>query len=43
MYDDQHEGREWPFYVQDMLEFGEKVLSYTEGMDEAAFVADVLT
>ena len=43
MYDDQHEGREWPFYVQDMLEFGQKVLSYTEGLDETSFVADVLT
>ena len=43
MYDDQHEGRAWRFYVQDMLEFGQKVLSYTDGMDETAFIADVLT
>ena len=43
MYDDQHEGRAWRFYVQDMLEFGQKVLSYTDGMDEASFVADVRT
>lgn len=43
MYDDLHEGREWPFYVQDMLKFGEKVLSYTEGLDEAAFITDTLT
>ena len=27
--------REWRFYIQDMIEFGEKVLSYTEGMDQA--------
>ncbi len=35
--------REWRFYVQDMIEFGEKVLSYTEGLDQDAFVADSLT
>ena len=35
--------REWRFYVNDMLEFGEKVLSYTEGMDQAGFVTDTLT
>ena len=36
------ETREWRFYIQDMIEFGEKVLSYTEGMDQATFVADSL-
>ena len=35
--------REWRFYVSDMIEFGEKVLSYTEGMDQAGFVANTLT
>ena len=25
--------REWRFYIQDMIEFSEKVLSYTEGLD----------
>ena len=35
--------REWRFYVQDMIEFGEKALSYTEGLDQNAFVADSLT
>ncbi len=35
--------REWRFYVNDMIEFGEKVLSYTEGMDQAGFVTDTLT
>lgn len=34
--------RAWHFYVGDMIEFGEKVLSYTEGMDQATFVADSL-
>ena len=43
MYDAEHEDREWQFYVQDMLEFCEKALSYTDGMDEASFVADVRT
>ena len=33
-------GRDWHFYVQDMIEFCEKVLAYTEGLDQAAFVAD---
>ena len=35
--------REWRFYVNDMIEFGEKVLSYTERMDQAEFVANTLT
>ena len=35
--------REWRFHVTDMIEFGEKVLAYTEGMDQATFVADALT
>ena len=33
----EQEAREWRFYVNDMIEFGEKVLSYTEGMDQDAF------
>ena len=32
--------REWRFYIQDMIELGQKVLSYTEGMDQDAFIAD---
>ena len=32
--------REWRFYVTDMIEFGEKILSYTKGIDRATFVAD---
>lgn len=35
--------REWRFYIQDMVEFSEKVLSYTEGLDQDAFIADELT
>lgn len=29
---------EWHFYVNHMLEFGEKVLFYTEEMDQTGFV-----
>ncbi len=29
--------REWRFYLDDMIEFGEKVLAYTEGLDQARF------
>lgn len=34
--------REWRFYVDDMISFSEKVLSYTAGMDQSAFVANAL-
>ncbi len=37
------EGRHWHLYVQDMIEFAEKVLSYTDGLDQDAFAADDLT
>jgi uncharacterized protein with HEPN domain len=32
-------GREWRFYVDDMIAFAEKVIAYTDGLDQAAFVA----
>lgn len=35
--------REWRFYIEDMLAFAEKVLAYTEGLDQRAFVSDGLT
>lgn len=35
--------REWRFYVNDMIEFAEKVRLFTDGMDQDAFVNDVLT
>jgi uncharacterized protein with HEPN domain len=35
--------REWRFYVDDMIRFAGKVLSYTEGMDRAAFIAGDIT
>ena len=43
MCDFCEETRHWRFYVGDMIEFGEKVLSYTEGLDQRAFIADGLT
>jgi uncharacterized protein with HEPN domain len=34
--------REWRFYVDDMIAFGEKVLTYTTGLDQSAFVGNTL-
>ena len=34
--------REWRFYVNDMIEFAERVRLFTDGMDQDAFVGDVL-
>ena len=35
--------REWRFYVADMIEFAEKVRTYTSGMDQATFIDDAVT
>lgn len=35
--------REWLFYLDDMIEFAEKVRSYTAGLDQERFVGDSLT
>ena len=43
MSDGEQGKREWRFYVQDMIEFSEKVLAYSNGLDQAAFLADGLT
>lgn len=32
--------REWRLYVSDMISFGDKALSYTNGLDRATFGAD---
>lgn len=40
MSDAQSRSREWRFYVQDMIEFCERVLSYTEDLDQRTFLAD---
>jgi len=34
--------REWRFYLDDMIGFAEKVVAYTDGLDQAAFVASGL-
>jgi uncharacterized protein with HEPN domain len=34
--------REWRFYVDDMIGCAERVMRYTAGMDQAAFVANPL-
>lgn len=34
--------REWRLYIDDMIAFSQKVLTYTAGLDQAAFVADSL-
>ena len=36
-------GRKWHFYIDDMMDFAEKVLAYTEGKDQQAFVASGIT
>jgi uncharacterized protein with HEPN domain len=35
--------REWRFYLDDMIGFAEKVLTYTEGFDQARFESSGLT
>jgi uncharacterized protein with HEPN domain len=35
--------REWGFFLDDMIAFTEKVLSYTAGMNRAGFESDGLT
>jgi uncharacterized protein with HEPN domain len=32
--------REWSFYLDDMIIFSQKVLAYTEGLDQESFEAD---
>ena len=40
MCESDAEARHWRLYVQDMIEFSEKVLSYTDGFDQDTFVSD---
>ncbi len=41
---DRIEGlREWRFYLDDMIEFSQKVQAYTADMDQAGFVVSGLT
>lgn len=43
MFDSREQERPWSFYAQDMLEFAERVVSYTAGLDMTAFVTDQRT
>ncbi|MEN8260959.1 MAG: DUF86 domain-containing protein [Pseudomonadota bacterium] len=43
MSDAAKPGREWRFYIDDMIAFAEKVLAYTDGMDQTAFVTSGIT
>ena len=36
------EPRKWRFYLDDMIGFCEKVITYTDGLDQASFVASGL-
>ncbi len=39
MSEEGHEGRHRRLYIQDMIEFGQKALTFTEGLSQDAFVA----
>lgn len=43
MSENGREGREWRLFIQDMIEFSEKVLAYTAGLNQCAFVTDSRT
>jgi uncharacterized protein with HEPN domain len=34
--------REWRFYINDMIGFAQKVIAYTQGLDQAGFVSSGL-
>ena len=40
MSDGDGKTREWRFYLEDMIEFGLRVQSYTADLDQAGFIAD---
>lgn len=42
MSDSDEPVREWRFYLDDMIGFAEKVLAYTEGLDQLRFEASGL-
>ncbi len=42
MCDDDQQARKWQLYIQDMIAFSERALSYTSGMDQDTFIAEVL-
>jgi uncharacterized protein with HEPN domain len=38
----ESEAREWRFYLDDMINFSEKVIAYSGGLDQVGFVASGL-
>lgn len=36
-------GREWRFYIDDMIDFAQNAQTYTNGMSQAEFIADQRT
>jgi len=40
MCNTRQKSREWRCFLTDMIEFGEKILAYTKGVDQAKCVAD---
>ena len=40
MCESDTESRPWRLYIQDMIEFSEKVQAYTDGFDQDSFIAD---
>lgn len=43
MSDKGEPSRDWRFYIADMVEFGENVVSFTDGMDRDTFIDDART
>ena len=41
--DAPEEMRNWRLYVEDMIEFAERVMAYTKGLNQDAFADDSLT
>jgi len=39
---DASPAREWRFYVEDMVAFCDKVVTYTQGLDRSSFAADAM-
>ncbi|NEV63141.1 DUF86 domain-containing protein [Thiorhodococcus minor] len=42
MSDPTESKREWGFYLDDMIAFGEKVSAYSQGLDQQTFVGNSL-
>lgn len=43
MSESQGPAREWRLYIEDMISFSEKCLTYTQGMDQESFVGSPMT